>query len=503
MTKSKYEVVIGLEIHIQMNTKSKMFCGSDNAEFDEPNVNVCPICMGHPGTLPVVNKEAIDLGMAMALAMKCKINEETKFDRKQYFYPDLPKGYQISQYDIPLGQDGYLEVYPDNINAKRIRIERVHLEEDTAKIFHDKDGVKLDFNRAGSPLMEIVTQPDFRDPKEARIFLQDLQIIARYLNVSDADMEKGHLRCDANISMREAGDEALYPKTEIKNLNSFRALEKALQFEVKRQTELWDQNESPEHQETRGWNENTKETVMQRKKEGLADYRYFPEPDIPPLTFDKKYIRKIEEFMPAMPHVRRERFMQEYELSYVNARTVTSDPKVADFFEDAVSELKAWLFSLDSTEGSDEEIWEANGKKLTKILFNWLTTEVFALMQENKVDFKDLKISPENLAELISIIYENKVNSSAAQKILKIMFDKGSDPSQVMEEEDLEQVQDEGEIEKICDNIINKFPEPASDYKAGKEKSLMFLVGQAMKESKGKANPQMLTDIFHKKLDKK
>ncbi|MFH1536820.1 MAG: Asp-tRNA(Asn)/Glu-tRNA(Gln) amidotransferase subunit GatB [Patescibacteria group bacterium] len=497
---NKYETIIGLEIHIQMNTKSKMFCGSDNAEIDEPNVNVCPICMGHPGTLPVVNEEAIKLGMAMGLALNCEVNKETKFDRKQYFYPDLPKGYQISQYDVPLCKEGCLEIFPDNIRPQKIGIERVHLEEDTAKIFHGKDGVELDFNRAGSPLMEIVTKPDFRDPKEARLFLQDLQIIARYLNVSDADMEKGHLRCDANISLRENSEDSLFPKTEIKNINSFRALEKALTYEVKRQTELWEQNEAPNKDETRGWDEKKSETKAQRKKEGLADYRYFPEPDIPPLEFSDKEINEVKNRLPALPHEKRERFMQEYELSYVDSRTITSDPLIAEFFENAISELKSWLFSLDDTEGSDEEIWKKNGKKLTKTLFNWLSTELYGLLIKNKQDFKDLKISPENFAELIKLIYECRVNSSAAQKILKFMFEKGSDPSQVMEEENLEQVQDEGEIEKICDNVIAENTGVVEDYKNGKEKSIMFLVGMAMKLSKGKANPQMVTDILKNKL---
>ncbi|MBU0731761.1 Asp-tRNA(Asn)/Glu-tRNA(Gln) amidotransferase subunit GatB [Patescibacteria group bacterium] len=503
MAKTEYEAVIGLEIHIQINTKSKMFCGSDNAEVEEPNVNVCPICMGHPGTLPVVNDEAIKKGLAMALALNCKINQDSKFDRKQYFYPDLPKGYQISQYDLPLAEKGYLEIYPDNITPMQVKIERLHLEEDTAKIFHTKDGVQLDFNRAGSPLMEIVTEPDFDDPAEAKLFLQDLQIIARYLDVSDADMEKGHLRCDANISIREKGDKALYPKTEIKNLNSFRAVENALNFEIKRQTRLWEDNEAPDKQETRGWNDKKKETVPQRAKEGLADYRYFPEPDIPPLVFEKKDIQKIEDYMPALPHVRRERFMQEYGLSYVNARIVTNNPKIADYFEDSMSELQAWLYSLDNTEGSDEEIWTKYGDKVTKMLLSTLTTEVFGLLKENNQDFIDLKITPENIAELITLKWENKLNSANAKKVLRVMFDKGSDPSQVMEEEDLEQVQDVGEIDAICDRIIKNNPDPAEDFKNGKEKSLMFLVGQAMKESKGKANPQMLMDIFHKKLDNK
>lgn len=502
MPKTEYEAIIGLEIHIQVNTKSKMFCGSDNAEADEPNVNVCPICMGHPGTLPVVNDEAVKKGAAMALALNCKINKKSKFDRKQYFYPDLPKGYQISQYDLPLAEKGYLEIYPDNIRPMQIGIERLHLEEDTAKIFHARDGVRLDFNRAGCPLMEIVTEPDFRDPFEARLFLQELQIVARWLGVSDADMEKGHFRCDANVSLREKGDKAMYPKTEVKNLNSFRAVENALKYEINRQQGLWEENEAPEKQETRGWNDKNKKTVPQRKKEALADYRYFPEPDIPPLVLEKKAVQEMERGMPALPHVRRERFMQEYGLSYADARVVTNAPEVADFFEDAMSELRAWLYSLDETEGSDEEIWRKYGAKVTRMLFSALTTEVFGLLKESGDDFGDLKISPENMAELITLKWENRLNSANAKKVLKAMFERGSDPSQVMDEEDLEQVQDEERIESVCDKIIRANPKPVEDYRDGKEKSLMYLVGQAMKESKGKASPQALIDIFHSKLDR-
>lgn len=498
---NKYEAIIGLEIHIQLATKSKMFCGSDNKDTLEPNVNVCPICCGHPGTLPVVNQEAIQMALKMALALNCIINKQTKFDRKHYFYPDVPKGYQISQYDLPLAVNGSLMVYPDGINGTTIRIHRLHMEEDAAKNIHTADGTLVDFNRAGTPLIEIVTEPDFRSPEEAKLFLQELQLIARYLGISLADMEKGHLRCDANISLRPVGDDALYPKTEIKNLNSFRSVERALQYEIERQAKLWNDQEAPEKLETRGWNEKKQETVLQRVKEAEADYRYFPEPDIPPLKFTQKEINKIKQALPELPHNRRERFKEDYLLSYYDAKIITDNKLIADFFEQTISELKAWLDSLDTTEGSDEEIWRQNGEKLCRTAKNWLASEIFGLLARKNQEFKDLKITPENFAEFITLIYENKINSAAAKKILLIMFEQGSDPSQVMEENKLEQVQDNDAISKACEEAIKSNKTSADDYQKGKKQALMFLVGQVMKKTKGKANPQMIIDILKNKLN--
>lgn len=496
----EYEAVIGMEIHLQLNTQSKMFCGSDNHDTLDPNINVCPICTGHPGTLPVVNKEAVLMGLRMALALRCEINKETKFDRKHYFYPDLPKGYQISQYDKPLGKNGSLVVYPDAMTGKTIRINRIHLEEDSAKNVHTKNGTLVDFNRASTPLLEIVTEPDLRTPLEAKNFLQELQILARYLGTSQADMEKGHMRCDANISLRPENDEAFYPKTEIKNLNSFRAVEKALNFEIKRQEKLWENDQAPENLETRGWNDKKEETVSQRVKEESADYRYFPEPDIPPLIFTDKEINSIKQQLPELPYDRRERFMNEYFLSYYDAKMLTSDILISDYFEKTISELQAWLFALDTVSGSDEEIWRQNGEKLTKLVKNWLTTEIFGLMAKNNYNFKALKISPENFAEFITLIYQNKINSSAAKKIIEIMFNKGSDPSQVMEEYNFEQIFDEKQLTKVCEEVLKLNKSSVDDYKKGKTRALMFLVGQVMKKMKGLANPQMITDILRKKL---
>ena len=497
---NKYETIIGLEIHLQLATKSKMFCGSDNKDTLEPNINVCPICCGHPGTLPVVNQEAIQMALKMALALNCTINKQTKFDRKHYFYPDLPKGYQISQYDLPLAINGSLMIYPDGLNGTTIRIHRLHMEEDAAKNIHTASGTLVDFNRAGTPLIEVVTEPDFRSPEEAKLFLQELQLIARYLGISLADMEKGHLRCDANISVRLKGDDALYPKIEIKNLNSFRSVERALQYEIERQTKLWDNQEAPEKQETRGWNEKKQETILQRVKEAEADYRYFPEPDIPPLEFTDQQISKIKTLLPELPHERRERFKEDYSLSYYDAKIITDNKLVADFFEQTISELKAWLDSLDSTEGSDEEIWRQNGEKLCRIAKNWLTSEIFGLLAKNNQDFKELKITPENFAEFITLIYEHKINSAAAKKILLIMFEQGSDPGQIMAENKLEQIQNNDSITQACEDIIKLNKASVDDYKNGKKQALMFLVGQVMKKMKGNANPQMITDILREKL---
>ncbi len=496
----QYETIIGLEIHVQLNTKSKMFSGDANNDPLEPNVQVSPISLGHPGTLPMINKEAVQSAIKAGLALNCDIAKFTKFDRKHYFYPDLPKGYQISQYDLPICSDGELTVYKDDVEPVTIGIERIHMEEDAAKNVHTHNATLVDFNRAGAPLIEIVTHPDIREPSVARAFLQELQTLVRYLGISDADMEKGHMRADANISLRPVGDEALYPKTEIKNLNSFKAIEKALQYEVVRQTDLWDKNEAPEFTVTRGWDESKLETYSQRSKETLADYRFFPEPDLPPLTFTEEEIERVANQLPELPQDRRERFRQEYFLSYYDAKVITTNPEVGEYYEQMISELRSWLLSLDTTEGSDEEIWDMFGQKLCRLASNWLTSEVFGLLAKNKQAFSELKITPENLAELMTMVYQTKVNSSAAQQILKYMFDHGSDPSQVMQDLDLEQVSDVDQIEQLCAEAITANPGIVEEFKAGKDRKLMFLVGQVMKAMKGKGNPQLVTDTLRKKI---
>lgn len=497
-----YETIIGLEIHVQLNTKSKMFSGDANNDPLEPNVQVSPISLGHPGTLPMINKEAVQSAIKAGLALNCDIAMFTKFDRKHYFYPDLPKGYQISQYDLPICSDGELTVYKNDIDPVTIGIERIHMEEDAAKNVHTHNATLVDFNRAGAPLIEIVTRPDIREPAVARAFLQELQTLVRYLGISDADMEKGHMRADANISLRPEGETALFPKTEIKNLNSFKAIEKALLYEIERQTDLWDKNEAPEFTETRGWNETTQETYSQRSKETLADYRFFPEPDLPPLTFTEEDIERVANQLPELPQDRRARFQQEYFLSYYDAKVLTTNPEVGEYYEHMISELRSWLLSLDTTEGSDEEIWDMFGEKLCRLASNWLTSEVFGLLAKNKQAFSELKISAENLAELMTMVYQTKVNSSAAQQILKHMIEHGSDPSQVMQELDLEQVSDVDQIETLCQEAIDANPDIVQEFKAGKDRKLMFLVGQVMKAMKGKGNPQLVTDTLRAKIEK-
>lgn len=497
---STYEPVIGLEIHVQLNTKSKMFSGEANADSLEPNVHVSPISLGHPGALPVLNQAAVDMAIMAGIALNCKISEFTKFDRKQYFYPDLPKGYQISQHDLPLCRNGRLTIYEDNVQPTDIGIERIHLEEDAAKNVHTAIATLVDYNRSGAPLIEIVTKPELRSPKQARLFLQELQMLIRYLGISDADMEKGHMRMDVNISLRPTGDTALYPRTEIKNMNSFRSAERALEYEIKQQTDLWEKHQAPEQLRTCGWDEAAGQTIEQRSKEVAADYRYFPEPDLPPLRITQEQLDRLATRLPELPMQRRDRFREEYFLSYYDAKVLTTDPRVADYYEETVSELRSWLNSLDTTEGSDAEVWEREGAKLCRQACNWITTELFGQLAKAKLTFDQIKITPENLAEFISLVHQNRVNSSAAQTVLRHMFEHGSDPSQVIAELDLEQVHDEDQLGKICDEVIASNPKIVADYQAGKERLLMYLIGQVMKQMKGKANPEMVTSLLRSKL---
>lgn len=496
----KYEAVIGLEIHVQLATKSKLFSGDSNADTLEPNVHVNPISMGHPGTLPALNRAAVDMAILAGLALHCDIARVSRFDRKQYFYPDLPKGYQISQHLMPLCTDGYLSILADEAESLDVVIERIHLEEDAAKNVHTAAATLVDFNRAGSPLIEIVTAPVMHTPKQARLFLQELQMLIRYLGISDADMEKGHMRMDANVSLRPVGDDALYPRTEIKNLNSFKAVEKALTYEITEQTKLWKKHEAPDQLRTCGWDEAQQTTIEQRSKEAAADYRYFPEPDLPPVQIDDAVINQLVQRLPELPADRRDRLREKYFLSYYDAKVLTSDPAVADYYEDTISELRGWLNSLDTTEGSDEEVWAREGAKLCRQACNWITTELFGILAKQKLTWSDLKITPENLAEFISLVHQNRVNSSAAQTIIRHMFEHGSDPSQVMAELDLEQVHDESSLGKICDEVIAANPKIVADYKAGRERVLMYLIGQVMKAMQTKANPETATSLLRKKL---
>ncbi|MFA6097370.1 MAG: Asp-tRNA(Asn)/Glu-tRNA(Gln) amidotransferase subunit GatB [Candidatus Paceibacterota bacterium] len=489
----QYEPVIGMEVHIELKTKSKMFCACANKPDEiKPNKNICPVCMGHPGTLPVANKEAIEDVIKTGLALNSTIAKHSKFDRKNYFYPDLPKGYQISQYDLPIAKGGYLE-----LDRKRIDITRIHLEEDTGKLLHSEKGnySLVDLNRAGAPLMELVTEPVIYSSEEAKEFCKQLQLIVQYLGVSDADMEKGHMRCEVNISLRPEGQKEFGTKAEIKNLNSFKAVERSIEYEIKRQTEVLSDG-GKVVQETRGWDADKQETYSQRKKESAHDYRYFPEPDIPPLDLSKEGgvfdVEKIKESIPELPIYKKHRFMDQYSLSDENARIFSEDADLANYFEEIASELRAWIQAKD--------IDGTVTNKLTKLAANYLLTELQKLLYLNKKQVADCKITAENFAEFITMIYEGKISSSGAQTMLAEMFEGGGDPSNILEKKGLRQVSDEGEIEKIADLAIKNNPKSVADYAKGKENAIKFLIGQVMKESKGKANPKMAEEILRKKL---
>jgi len=499
----EYDIIIGLEIHAELKTKSKMFCSCDNnAEGKEPNKNTCPICLGHPGTLPVPNKQAIEWTILTGLALHCQVNRLSKFDRKNYFYPDLPKGYQISQYDLPLVHNGFLE-----IDDEKIAITRIHLEEDTGKLTHPekKSHTLADYNRAGTPLMEMVTEPTIKSAEQAKKFCQIYQQILRYLDISDANMEKGEMRCEANVSVQEKGrweysgnceikplgDYRLNPKAELKNINSFRAVEKAISYEASRQIkELQDGGKLI--QETRGWDENRGITVRQRIKESSADYRYFPEPDIPPLNISPQTIEEIKARLIELPSAKKKRFIEEYGITPDSAELLAADKKIADFAEAVISELRAWT----NTDGGD---WELEKNKLARSVANWILSELFKYLK-NGTALADLKVDPENFAELLSLINQDKINSSAAQSILGVMAKSGGDPTDIMRNLGLEQMDNSEELAKAAETVIAQFPAQAEQYRAGKENLLQFFVGKIMAETKGKANPKILQDILKEKL---
>ncbi len=499
----KYDVIIGLEIHAELKTKSKMFCQCNNdAQGKKPNTTVCPICLGQPGTLPVPNKQAIEWTILLGLALNCKIHPLSKFDRKNYFYPDLPKGYQISQYDLPIAYSGFLD-----IGGQKIDITRIHLEEDTGKLTHPqgKNYSLVDYNRAGTPLVEMVTEPVIRDAATASQFARQYQQILRYLNISNADMEKGEMRVEANISVQEkgkwkyldgqikpVGKYKLNPKIELKNINSFRYMEKAVDYEIHRQIKAISEGEKLV-QETRGWNQDKQETFSQRVKETSADYRYFPEPDIPPLVLDKKLIEKIKKNLKELPQAKVERFKKEYDFEDYDAQIIAGDNNLADYAEKVISELRAWITSTGDT-------WERQKRKLSKIAANWLINELAKHLKLANQRIRDLKITPENFAELISLIYQEKINSSAAQTILARMYKKGGDPTNIMDDLGLKQMDDKAELEKVIKQVISKNPAQVSEYKRGKINVLQFLIGQVMSATKGKANPRLVAEILKKLL---
>jgi len=468
---------IGLEIHIELKTRSKMFCSCKNDPDEKhPNINICPVCLGHPGTLPVINREAVRKTIKTGLALNCEISRHTFFERKNYFYPDLPKGYQISQYSTPICKNGFLE-----IDGKKIRIRRVHLEEDTGRLIHEKDYSLVDFNRAGVPLMELVTEPDIESPKEARKFAEELQLILRYLDVSDADMEKGQMRVEANISLSSKKG-VLGTKVEIKNLNSFKAVEKALEYEIERQRKILESGKKV-IQETRGWDPAREITFSQREKEEAQDYRYFPEPDLPPLEITQEMVDEIRAEIPELPRQKRERFKKEYNLDEKSIEIFVKNKDFGEYFEKVVSEFTPNL--------PKEKLL-----RLIKLATNYLTTDLLGLLKGASVSGEDFLITPENFAEFIELIDEGKISSKIAKIVLEEMFKTGADPSQIIEEKGLVLIADEAEIEKIVYQVISENQKAVLDFKKGKENALEFLIGQVMRKTKGKANPKIAKEIL-------
>jgi aspartyl-tRNA(Asn)/glutamyl-tRNA(Gln) amidotransferase subunit B len=472
---NEYTPTIGLEVHAELKTRTKMFCDSlnDSSEL-HPNVNVCPVCLGHPGTLPTINKLAVEHVIKVGLALQGTPNKRTKFDRKNYFYPDLPKAYQISQSGEPLMLGGTL---------RNVKINHIHLEEDAGKLIHDDSsgGTLVDFNRASVPLMELVTEPDMHTAEDAVAFMRELQLILRYLGVSDADLEHGQMRADANISVSATNE--LGTRAEVKNLNSFNSVFQAINFEIKRQTEMLEKGERV-RQETRGWDEIKQKTVSQRSKEEAQDYRYFPEPDLPPFETSVFDIEALRGSLPELPDAKRVRFMKEYGFDEKQTEILVSEPAFANYFEEAVSELK-----------------EQAPDTSCQLLYNYLTTDLWGLMKQTGTDFADLKIVPEHLAHLAALISAEKVTSRQAKDILARMFETGADPTEIVASENIGISSDMGEIEAVVTAVIAENETAVHDYKKGKTASLQFLIGKAMSKLKGRARPDMLTDIFKRMLE--
>ncbi len=476
-----YEPVIGLEVHAQLLTYSKIFCGCPTRFGQEPNLNTCPVCMGLPGVLPVLNKRVVEFAIRVGLATHCEVARYSRWARKNYFYPDLPKGYQISQYELPICSHGFIDI-EGNGDKRRIRLTRVHMEEDAGKNIHDVRGdySLVDLNRAGVPLLEIVSEPDIRSAEEAGRYLKNLRAILQYLEVCDGNMEEGSFRCDANVSIRPAGSAGLGVKTELKNMNSFKAVEKGLEYEIRRQVETLSEG-GKLFQETRLWDAEREVTRSMRSKEFAHDYRYFPDPDLLPLVIDEKWIEEIKASLPELPQERKERFVADYGIPPYDAELLTGRRDVADYFEEAVK-------------------IHPNPKAIS----NWVMGDLFRVLKERKLDEK-LRISnwpipTSHLAGMVRMMDEGKISGKMAKRLFDDMLASGKPPEEIVQEKSLEQVKDLSSIERAVEQVIATHAQQASDYRAGKEKVFGFLVGQVMKVTQGKANPQMVNEILRKKL---
>ncbi|MGM0419715.1 MAG: Asp-tRNA(Asn)/Glu-tRNA(Gln) amidotransferase subunit GatB [Bacillota bacterium] len=480
---TKYETIIGLEVHLQLNTNSKLFCGCSTRYGAEPNANTCPVCIGLPGTLPVINEKAVEYALLACRATGCEINQYNKFDRKNYYYPDLPKGYQISQYDLPIGYGGAITIEVDN-KRKEIGLTRIHLEEDAGKLIHkgsvsESDNSLVDYNRGGIPLIEIVSEPDLRTPEEAREYLNSLKQIMLYLGISDCNMEEGSLRCDANVSLRPEGQQEFGVKVEVKNMNSFRAVENALSFELERQKKLLDDLEEVV-METRSWDEDKGRTVSMRGKEEAEDYRYFPEPDLMPLEISDSWIKNVDQSLPELPLAKKDRFREEYELPEYDAGVLTGDFELAKLFEEAVAA-------------------DADPKEVS----NWLMGEFLKLIKEENLSPGETQITGEKLASLLGLIEDGTISSKIAKDVFTEMFSTGKDPKKIVADQGLTQISDEDKLLEIINNILDENLEVVDDVKNGKDRAIGFLVGQVMKETKGQANPQLANELIRQEIEKR
>ena len=477
----KYEPVIGLEVHAELLTRSKMFCGCEVVDSitAKPNRYICPVCTGQPGALPVLNKKAVELAVRVGLALGCEIHTESIFARKNYFYPDLPKGYQISQYDQPLATNGRIQIETET-GMKDIRIRRVHLEEDTGKLSHADGFSFIDYNRSGVPLLEIVTEPDMCSPEEVRAYATKLHAILRYLDVNSGDMEKGVIRFEANVSVRETGSDQFNTRTEIKNLNSFRALVQGTEYEIKRQSEIYARGSTVE-QETLGFNETTGKTYSQRGKESAHDYRYFPEPDLPPLVLDPSWIVSIRASLPELPEARTRRFIEQYELKPQDARLLTAEKALADYFEAVASKSRS----------------------SAKTVSSWIAGEFLRYMNDRNIDMMNIPVPVGDLATLIDMVTDKTISGNSGKVVLSEMFQNGGKPEEIVKEKNLAQVSDEGFIQETITKILSDNPKEVQQYLAGKETLLQWFMGQIARATRGKADPAVARELLVKTLDEK
>lgn len=479
MAKEDYELVVGLEVHAELSTKTKIFCSCKTSFGEKENTHICPVCMALPGALPKLNEKVVEYAVKAGLATNCTISKDSKNDRKNYFYPDLPKSYQISQFDKPLCNNGYIEIEDDNGNPKKVRILRIHIEEDAGKLNHNEfsGGSLVDLNRAGVPLIEIVSEPDIRSSGEADRYLKKLKSILQYINVSDCKMEEGSLRADVNVSVHKK-NEPFGTRHEMKNMNSFKSIQRAIEYEKETQIEA---NENGEEvvQETMRWDDLQGRTYSMRNKEDAQDYRYFPEPDLVAIKLSDEYIENIKNNLPEMPEVRKKRYMEELKLSEKDANALTSSKAYSDIFEKAGALCKNY-----------------------KAVCNWLTSDIARILNEKEMEPDQIPFTAENLAELVELIDKGTISTSIGKKVLEELFENPRSPKQIIEEKGLVQISDENQIKKVVEEILANNSQSVADYKAGKDRALGFLVGQAMKQTKGKANPKMLNEMFLKELNK-